>query len=262
MKPAAPVSKSVSAKRAPAKSLPAKSVGAKALRAKSFRATLEHSGNSLRWIIIRIPFDVHQTWGKRGQLRVQGEIARVDRKAAGFAFRTSLFPTSKGQHFMIVNKKMQAGAKVTPGMTAGLRMEPDTAPRTIAPPPELLRALNQDKSLRKYFDSLSHSMRRWVAEFVAEGKQAETRVRRGEQMAELFFEVMDAERELPPILRVALSRNAKASAGWAMMPPSHRRGHLFGIFHHRNPESRGRRLEKAMAEMVAYAEKRGRGSDE
>ena len=247
MKRAAP-----GARLAPTKSRPAK----------SFRATLQHSGNSLRWIIISIPFDVHKTWGKRGQLRVQGEISRTDRKFPGFPFRTSLLPTGKGQHYMIVNKKMQAGARVAPGMTASFRLGPDVTPRAIVPPPELLRALNQDKHLRKYFDALSHSMRRWVADFVAEGKQAETRVRRGEQMAELFMEVMDAERELPPILRIALSRNAKASAGWAMLPPSHRRGHLFGIFHHRNPESRGRRLEKAMNEMVEYAEKRGRGSDE
>jgi Bacteriocin-protection, YdeI or OmpD-Associated len=39
------------------------------------------------------------------------------------------------------------------------------------------------------------------------------------------------------------------------MPPSHRRFHLLGIFGYRNPESRARRIAKAMEEMVAYAEK-------
>jgi uncharacterized protein YdeI (YjbR/CyaY-like superfamily) len=231
----------------------------KSLRAQSFRATLERGGGRLNWVIIRIPFDLHKLWDKRSRVRVQGEFSRLDRKAAAFAFRATLFPTSTGQHFMIVNKKMQAGAKIAPGMTVGVRLEPDsTPPRPIVPPPELLRALHQDKRLRKFFDSLSTSMRRWFVDMVAGAKHAETRARRGEQMAELLLEVMEAERELPPILQVALSRNAKARAGWNAMTPTRRRGYLFGIFHYRNPESRLRRLEKAVRDMVEHAEKRGR----
>ena len=91
---------------------------------RTFEAVLEHSGNSLNWIIIRVPFDVAKTWGKRGQLKVAGEIN-------GFPFRTSLFPTGSGTHFFIVNKKMQAGGKASPGMKARLRLAPDTASRNI-----------------------------------------------------------------------------------------------------------------------------------
>jgi len=40
------------------------------------------------------------------------------------------------------------------------------------------------------------------------------------------------------------------------MPPSHRRAHLFGITYYRNPESRARRVAKAVEMMVEYAEKR------
>ena len=42
--------------------------------AKSFRATLERINSPLKWVIIRIPFDVHKLWGARGQLKVKGEI--------------------------------------------------------------------------------------------------------------------------------------------------------------------------------------------
>jgi uncharacterized protein YdeI (YjbR/CyaY-like superfamily) len=90
---------------------------------------------------------------------------------------------------------------------------------------------------------------------IANGKQSETRKRRSEQMAEHLMETMEAERELPPILQVALARNPKAKAGWEVMPPSHRRFHLLGIFGYRNPESRARRIAKAVEEMVAYADK-------
>jgi uncharacterized protein YdeI (YjbR/CyaY-like superfamily) len=74
-------------------------------------------------------------------------------------------------------------------------------------------------------------------------------------MAVRLMETLEAERELPPILKVALAHNSKARAGWERMPPSHRRRHLLGIFYYRNPESRARRVAKAVAKMEEYAEK-------
>jgi uncharacterized protein YdeI (YjbR/CyaY-like superfamily) len=216
--------------------------------AKTFSAALERSGDRLNWTIIRVPLDVARVWGVRGQLRVKGEIN-------GFEFRTSLFPTGKGSHILMVNKKMQSGGKTAPGMTARFRLEPDTEPRVVAPPAELLRALRESKALEKYYQSLNYSARQQIAQWVGEGKQSDTRRRRAEQIAERLMLVMDAERELPPVLQAAFRGNPKALAGWELMPPSHRRFHLLGIFGYRNPESRARRVAKAVAEMVEYAEK-------
>jgi len=83
-----------------------------ALASRAFRAILERSQSRLNWVIVRIPFDVAQVWGKRGSLRVKGEINE-------FTFTTSLFPTGDGKHVLLVNKKMQAGAKAGPGSTLG-----------------------------------------------------------------------------------------------------------------------------------------------
>ncbi len=210
---------------------------------------LERSGDRLNWTIIRVPFDVAKVWGKRGQLRVKGEIN-------GFAFRTSLFPTGNGSHILMVNKKMQAGGKAMPATKAKFRLEPDTAPREVKPPEDLLRMLRQSKQLRKYFESLNCSRQHEIARWVSEGKQAETRRRRAEQIAERLLAVMEAERELPPVLQVAIQHNPKAQAGWELMPPSHRRSHLLGIFYYSNPESRARRVAKAVEAMVEYAERR------
>jgi uncharacterized protein YdeI (YjbR/CyaY-like superfamily) len=225
--------------------------------AKTFSATLERTGDRLRWVIIRVPLDVHKVWGVRGQLRVKGELRPAGCKAAGFAFRTSLFPTGKGYHFMMVNKQMQCGAGVRPGMTAHFRMELDTEERVVRVPAELGRAMRASKRLAKYYGSLNYLTRREIAKWVGEAKQAETRRRRAEQMAERLMQTMEAERgDLPPVLELALQRNPKARAGWERMPPSHRRAHLMGILYYRNPESRARRVEKAVAMMVEYAEKR------
>jgi uncharacterized protein YdeI (YjbR/CyaY-like superfamily) len=219
--------------------------------AKTFDAVLEHSGDRLNWTIIRVPVDVAKVWGVRGQLKVKGEVN-------GFPFRTSLFPTGKGGHILMVNKKMQAGGKAVPGGKARFLLEPDLEVREVSPPEELMRIVRQSKALEKFYQSLSYSNRREIAKWVAEGKQSETRRRRSEQMAERMMQVMEGERELPPVLQAAFNRNPRARAGWDLMPPSHRRWHLFGIFGYRSPESRARRLAKAMEEMLKYAEKRAR----
>jgi hypothetical protein len=218
-------------------------------RFKSFSAVLESSGERLNWTIIRVPLDVAQIWGKRGQLRVKGKIN-------GFAFSTSLFPDGKGGHLMIVNKKMQSGGKAGLGERAKFLMEPDTTPRSVTVPGELLRVLGESKRLRKYYDSFNHSYRNYMASWVGEPKSGEARMRRAEQIAERLMLTMEAEKELPPVLAVALARNPLAREGWEQMPAGHRRSHLMGIFGYRNPESQGRRNAKAVHEMVAYAEKR------
>lgn len=216
---------------------------------KTFTAILERGGGRLNWTVIRVPLDVGKIWGVRGQLRVKGEVN-------GFPFSTSLFPDGKGGHVMIVNKRMQAGGKIRLGEKAKFQMERDVAKRKVATPQELLRVLGESKRLQKYYDSLSHSYRNYAASWIGEARHQETRTRRAEQMAERLMLAMEAEQELPPILRVALDRNPKARAGWELMPPGHRRGHLLGIFGYSNPESQARRVTKAVEEMVQYANKR------
>jgi uncharacterized protein YdeI (YjbR/CyaY-like superfamily) len=227
-----------------------------ARNSKTFTAELYHAGSKLAWTVVRIPFEVAKVWGTRGHLRVKGEISGSASARAGFPFRTSLFPDGKGAHFMMVNKKMQAGAGVTIGQTARFRMEPDTEERVVAVPAELTRVLKSYKRLQKFFDSLSYSMRNDLARRVSEAKHAETRRRRADQMAELLMQTMDAERELPPLMARALAADPQARQGWERMPPSHRRHNLMGIFYYRQPESRARRLGKALEMAREYAEKK------
>jgi uncharacterized protein YdeI (YjbR/CyaY-like superfamily) len=216
--------------------------------AKEFEAVLERTGDRLNWTVIRVPLDVAKTWGVRGQLRVKGEVN-------GFPFQSSLFPDGKGSHFLMVNKKMQAEAKATPGMKARFRMEPDTGTREVKPPRELIEVLAESKRLKKFYESFSYSNRHWIARWVSEAKHSETRRRRAEQMAERLMLTMEAEKELPPVLRVALAGNPRAREGWDRMPSGQRRSHLMGIFYYRNPESQARRVSKALEAMVEYADK-------
>jgi uncharacterized protein YdeI (YjbR/CyaY-like superfamily) len=58
------------------------------------------------------------------------------------------------------------------------------------------------------------------------------------------------------LLRIAFSRNPLALEGWNQMSPSHRRRHLFGIFHYREPQARARRLAKTVQEAYEFAKKK------
>ncbi len=219
---------------------------------KSFKATLERMPSNLGWVIVRIPLDVPKVWGTRGMLKVKGEIN-------GFAFRTSLFPTGKGYHYLLVNKRMQAGAAARPGSVAQFRLEPDMEKRVATVPAELQRILNEDRSLRRWFDQLSYSTRKWITDRVVQVKSAEARVRRAEQVAEQLMATMEAERELPPILKLAFAREPRALAGWQRMSPTHRRGNLLAIFYYRTPEARDRRIAKIIEDALAFADRKPRG---
>lgn len=216
---------------------------------KSFKATLERLRGNLGWIVVWIPFDVQKVWGKRGRLKVRGEVN-------GFAFRTSLFPTRKGDHFLLVNKKMQAGSGASEGSTAAFSLEPDTEKRVVVFPPELKRLLAEDRTFASWVGALPYSFHKWFADLIAQPKSAAARARRAEQVAEQLFSAMEAERELPPAVKLAFSSDPRALAGWRLMTPTRRRSLLIAIFYYRSPDARARRLEKVVAEAIAFAEKK------
>jgi hypothetical protein len=216
--------------------------------AKSFEARLESLRSRLNWIIIYVPFDAAKLWGLRGQIKVKGEIN-------GFAFRTSLFPTREGRHFLLVNKKMQKGARAFEGDVARFQIEHDVGERIVIFPSELKQILNEDRSFRRWCEGLNYSTRNDIAKWVVEPKSSEARVRRAEQIAERMLNVMDAERELPPVLQLAFARHPRAREGWDGISASRRRGHLFGIFYYRTPDAQGRRIDKMLDDASAFAEK-------
>ena len=219
---------------------------------KSFTAVLEPLRSGLGCVIARIPFDVAEAWPVRRGLRVRGEIE-------GFAFRTSLFAYSRGEgHFLLVNKKMQAAAKVTVGSRARIRLEPDLEERAATLPPELDKALKGDRRLRKWFDGLSYSMRKEIGDWVTQPKSTESRMKRAEQMAVRLLLTLDGEIEVPPILHAAFLRQPLARKGWEAMTPTQRRNHLLGIFYYQTADARERRAAKAIEEALRVARRSSR----
>ncbi len=214
------------------------------------RATLEATGTSLRWVIARIPLDLRKAWPAWKSRRVFGEIN-------GFPFKTALIPGTKGEAFaLIVNKKMQAGARVRAGQRVSIKLSPDLGEFVVDMPAEFARILKSDRALKQWFDRMSPSMRKGFTNIISDAKTQSTRQKRAEAMAESLMLAMEGELEPPPILRAAFQRQPDARLGWDSMTPTQRRNHLLGIFYLQTVDGRERRAAKTIENCLAVAKKR------
>jgi|SRR5579884_2735035 len=207
-------------------------------KSKTFRATLERlRGNGLNWTIVRLSFDAEKVWGVRGMLRVRVRCGDVE-------YATSLFPVRAGGHFILIKKAVQRQARLRVGDEAIFTITPDLQPRDLKLPPELEKALKQDRALRKWFDCLNYTIRKWLSDLVDNAKSPSARANRADRVAEQVFQAMDAERELPPFLRLAFSRIPGAEKAWQNMTEKQRRHNLLAIFFYQSPEARQKRIER------------------
>lgn len=219
---------------------------------KNFRAVLEATGTSLRWVIMRVPVDLKKAWPMWKSRRVCGEIN-------GFGFRTALIPGAKGEGFtLIVNRKMQVGARVRAGEQATIKLSPDLGELVIDVPVEFAGILKGDRALKKWFEEMSPSMQKGFMNVIADAKTAETRQKRAEAMAESLMLAMEGELEPPPILRIAFQRQPEARRGWELMTPTQRKHHLLGIFFPQTVDGRERRAARAIESCLEVVRRRTR----
>ncbi len=154
---------------------------------------------------VYLPFDVYGAFGTRARVAVKGTIN-------GFPFRSSIFPmgpTGGGKFYMVVNREMREGAKVKDGSIAEFVMEKDDAPRTIATPPDLVKALRTNKAAKAAWDKLSYTHRKEHVQAIEEAKKPETRRRRIEQAIEMLAASKAA---VKPAKKSAAKSPAKKSA--------------------------------------------------
>jgi hypothetical protein len=128
---------------------------------------------------VYLPFDVFEAFDTRARLAVKGAVN-------GFPFRSSIFPMGGGKFYMVVNREMREGAKVKAGDTVEFTMEKDDAPRTIATPPDLLKALNARKSVKALWDKMSYTHRKEYIGAIEEARKPETRARRIAKAVEMI----------------------------------------------------------------------------
>ena len=140
---------------------------------KRFKTILEGEAHSQVAKIV-IPFDVEKAFGTRGRTPVRGTIN-------GFPFRTSIFPRSGGEFYMVVNRVMRTGANVKAGDRVEVILERDDQPRLVKVPSDLARAIRESRAAEQKWKKLSYShQKEWVTAIEA-AKKPETRTRRIEK---------------------------------------------------------------------------------
>ena len=146
---------------------------------KEFKVKLVGRGKSGDVAGVIVPFDVKQVWGS-ARVPVKGTIN------GAAEFRTTVVRMD-GEYCFCVNQQMRAEADgVGPGDTVKVAIEPDTAPRTIEAPPDLKKALKQDKSAQATWDRYAYTHRKEFVQWITEAKKPETRLRRLEKTIEML----------------------------------------------------------------------------
>lgn len=145
-------------------------------RAVTTTATLAGEGGEYYFIV---PVDFQAIFGRhRPPVRVT---------IRGHTFRTT--PARYGtEYYLVVNRaNREAMGGLDHGDRVRIRIELDTEPRVVTPPPELRASLADAPKAKGIYDKLSFSYQKAYADWVAEAKRPETRVRRaGESVNRLL----------------------------------------------------------------------------
>ena len=102
----------------------------------------------------------------------------------GHTFRTT--PARYGsESYIVVNRaNREAAGGLDHGDRVRIRIELDTKPRVVEPPPELAATLAGSPEAKAIFDRLSFSHQKAYADWVAEAKRPDTRARRAASAVE------------------------------------------------------------------------------
>jgi uncharacterized protein YdeI (YjbR/CyaY-like superfamily) len=222
---------------------------------KRFQARLEPVKISLPWTIVRLPFDPVEAWPDRVKLRVKGSIRAVGRTTEPFPIATSLQRSHEFGYMMLVTEKMRKAAGLVTGSMAEIVLEADIDGRSATPPQELTKLLKADRAVKKWFESLNYSTRKYLADDITTPKSAEARVRRAEQWVERMMMTMEGEESPPPILQAAFRRQPLVGAGWEALTLNQRRLALFSISMCASPEAQAKRVERVIADALKAAQR-------
>ena len=101
----------------------------------------------------------------------------------GHTFRTT--PARYGSdYYLVLNRANREATGMDRGDRARLRIELDMEPRVVEPPEDLARTLGGAPEAKAVYEKLSFSHQKAYADWVAEAKRPETRLRRADESVE------------------------------------------------------------------------------
>ena len=134
----------------------------------TFTATIQNAGGG--GAFVEVPFDVEGAFGsKRPKVKAMIE---------GVSYRGILTRMGTDHHLLIILKEIREKVGKTFGDEVKITVEPDTEPRVIEIPKDLMKELKKDKEAKGFFDKVSYTHQREYVMWINEAKREETRQNR------------------------------------------------------------------------------------
>ena len=134
----------------------------------SFTATIQNAGGG--GAFVEVPFDVEKVFdSKRPKVKAMIE---------GIPYRSTLMRMGSEHHILGVLKDIREQIGKSFGDEVTITIEPDTEPRLIEIPKDLMKELKKDKDAKAFFDKLSYTHQKEYVRWVDEAKREETRQNR------------------------------------------------------------------------------------
>jgi hypothetical protein len=135
---------------------------------KSFTAEIKNAGGG--GAFVEVPFDVEEAFGsKRPKIKAMIE---------GVPYRGILTRMGSDHHMLIILKGIREQIDKTLGDEVKITVEPDTEPRVIELPKDLMKEFKKDREAKAFFDKLSYTHQREYIMWINEAKREETRQNR------------------------------------------------------------------------------------
>ena len=131
----------------------------------TFTAKIQNAGGGGGFV--EVPFDVEAAFGsKRPKVKAMIE---------GVPYRGLLARMGGEHHMLIILKGIREQIGRTFGEEVTVTVEPDTEPRLIEIPKDLMKELKKDKQAKALFDKLSYTHQKEYVRWIEEARKDETR---------------------------------------------------------------------------------------
>jgi hypothetical protein len=137
-------------------------------RRQTFTAVIQNAGGG--GAFVEVPFDVEKEYGSKKP--------KVKALIEGVPYRGTLTRMGTDCHILGIRKEIRDQVEKTFGDEVTITVEPDTEPRLIEVPADLMKELKKDKEAKALFDKQSYTHQKEYVSWINEAKKEETRQNR------------------------------------------------------------------------------------
>lgn len=131
----------------------------------TFTAVIQNAGGG--GAFVEVPFDVEAAFGSKRP--------RIKATIEGVPYRGILSRMGTEYHILIILKEIREQIGKTFGDEVTVSVEPDTEPRVVEIPEDLMKELQKEKDAKAFFNLLSYTHQKEYVTWITEAKREETR---------------------------------------------------------------------------------------